>query len=161
MKKTVSTTLPLIAALTFSGLASAAGYETKDQWSAKIISENRITTALCAPAGYLVSCTTPYTETESGKPVETSITGEACTESVNYLTKAMLHDGKADNKPAMFYHKLPANIGAGYQMDHFASEIGKNIFGQIRAVLEQKGGSIVRSAECDQKLMTMLKINGN
>ncbi|OOZ39247.1 hypothetical protein BOW53_12370 [Solemya pervernicosa gill symbiont] len=144
MKKIVAAALPLIAALTLPGLTSAAGYETKDQWSAKIKSEKRITAALCAPEGYLVSCTTPYTETESDKPVQTSITAEACTESVDYLTKAMLHDGKADHKPAMFYHKLPSNIGAGYQMDHFASELGKNIFGQISGILQQKGGSLIR-----------------
>ena len=162
MKKyIVSICLSLFGILIISNAAYGQGYETKDQWAAKILKDNRISAQLCASSGYLVTCTTAYADEENGKPVQKTIDKASCTESVDYLTKALLHDGKSDGKPAMFYLKLPTNIGAGYQMDYYASELGKQNFGQISQILQQKGGSLMQSPECNQKLMEMLKINGN
>lgn len=156
--------LPILAAAIsccMISISQGQDYETKDQWAARMQSDHVITRHLCNPQGHLITCTSEYNEDVNGQSMKKKIDTASCTEFVDYMTAAMLHDGKSDNKPAMFYHKLPANISAGYQMDHFASDLGKNISGQIYGVLQQKGGVILRNDECDKKLMEQANINGN
>lgn len=142
-----------------ASISAAEQSESKDEWATKIIAEQRISQTICAEQSYLLSCTTEYLDDETGGKVR--ISQDECIQAVDHFTKAFLHDGKTDNKPAMFYLKLPQNIGSGYQMNYFAEELSKQIFAQIVQVLQQKGGSIVRNETCDQKLMTAFKANGN
>ncbi len=161
MKHLFTVALTLLFALTCISISTAQEFQTKDAWAVKIVVEKRISQALCGDGSYLLICTTEYTDVENGQQVRKTIGQADCHETVDYLTKALLHDGKADGKPAMFYLKLPQNIGAGYQMDYFAGELAKQVFAQINGVLQQKGGSIKRSPDCDQKMMSAFKINGN
>ena len=139
----------------------AQGSETKDEWAAKILGEQRISQALCADGSHMLTCTSEYTDEINGAAVRKTIGQAECIETVNYLTKTFLHDGKNDSKPAMFYLKLPTNIGAGYQMNYYAGELAKQSFAQINQLLQQKCGSLIRSQACDQKLLEAFTVNGN
>ena len=65
------------------------------------------------------------------------------------------------NSVGVFYSKLPTNIGAGYQMDHFATELGKMIGTKILQAVVVNGGGISQTEACTQAAAKAFVVSGN
>ncbi|MCP4868403.1 MAG: hypothetical protein GY898_06770 [Proteobacteria bacterium] len=119
-------------------VAFAADFQSKADWSAKIIKGQQVSKKLCAADAYLLTCTTELTDPETGE--KGKLDAATCTESVDATVAYMLADGSAGPVGAM-YNKLPANLGAGQQMDEVATMIGKEVGTSVMGAVMQLAGS--------------------
>ena len=128
----------------------------KDQWVAKMKSSERVEKTLCADDAFLMTCTTPFIDPTT--KASTKLTKAACTEAVKEVVEASLATG---NPVGVFYSRLPTNIGAGYQMDQFATELGKMIGTKILQAIVVNGGGMAQTEACTQAAAKAFVVSGN
>ena len=153
---------PLSRALILTALvlplssASAQDSLNKDIWTKKMMDEQRVENKLCGEKSFLVMCTTEYTDPETKEPARLDV--KNCREAATMVVKQSLANG---NPAGAFYLSLPTNIGAGYQMDHYAGMLGDLVGKTLVQAVKTQGGSVLPSPKCMLKQATAFKVKGN
>jgi len=137
--------------------ASAQDSLNKDIWTKKMMDEQRVENKLCGEKSFLVMCTTEYTDPETQKPARLDV--KNCREAATMVVQQSLSN--SPKLPGTFYLKLPTNIGAGYQMDHYAGMLGDMVGKTLVHAVKAQGGSVLATPKCMLKQATAFKVKGN
>lgn len=137
--------------------ALAAGPLSKKDWSQLMRGEQRAEEHLCHDKAWLRTCTSEFDEGGA----KTTLTKAMCEEAVTMVVQESLDDGSDDQTVGAFYNQLPANIGDGYQMDHYAEMLGQLAGSSVLDAIKANGGTELATPKCLLSKGSAWKVPGN
>ncbi len=144
-------------ALLVAGAALAAGPMSRAEWARFMRSEGRAQAHLCHDEAWLRVCTSEFDDvggrTRLGRP--------ACERTVTRVVDEALDDGGGDRPVGALFERLPANVGAGYQMDHYAEVLGQLAGDAVLDEIRARGGGELGTPKCLLSKGAAWKIPGN